>query len=100
MEVSGLQINNDTELQNVLYSDNAQYSGKVKKQMVKEYEIVDGFPILDEFDASGRFDSSELMRSYRNYSIDFRLPLKGINRSLISTTLLNVCNMFSTLYFI
>ena len=33
------------------------------------------------------------------YKIDFRLPLKGINRKLISPTQMNVCNMFSTLYF-
>jgi hypothetical protein len=48
--------------------------------MVKEFEIVDGFPILDEFDHNGRFDSSDLMKAYKNYTIDFRLPLKGINR--------------------
>jgi hypothetical protein len=67
--------------------------------MVKEFEIVDGFPILDEFDHTGRFDTSEMLKAYKNYTIDFRLPLKGISRKLISTTLLNVCNMFSTLYF-
>lgn len=67
--------------------------------MVKEFEIVDGFPILDEFDHTERFDTSELMKKYKDYTIDFRIPLKGISRRLISTTLLNVCNMFSTLYF-
>lgn len=67
--------------------------------MVKEYEIVDGFPILDEFDHNQRFDASELMKAYKDYKIDFRLPLKGISRRLVSTTLMNVCNMFSTLYF-
>ena len=67
--------------------------------MIKEFEIVDGFPILDEFDHNGRFDTTELKKAYRNYTIDYRLPLKGISRRLISTTLLNVCNMFSTLYF-
>lgn len=67
--------------------------------MVKEFEIVDGFPILDEFDHNERFDTSDLMKKYKDYTIDFRIPLKGISRRLISTTLLNVCNMFSTLYF-
>lgn len=33
------------------------------------------------------------------YKIDFRMPLKGISKHLISPTQLNVCNMFSTLYF-
>ena len=46
-----MQINNDTELQNVINSaNNGQYRTKIKKQMVKEYEIVDGFPILDEYE--------------------------------------------------
>lgn len=67
--------------------------------MVKEFEIVDGFPILDEFDHKERFDNSEMMKAYKNYKIEFRIPLKGISPSLISPTLLNVCNMFSTLYF-
>ena len=67
--------------------------------MVKEFEIVDGFPLLDEFEHGG-FDTSDILKEYKRYKIDFRVPLKGINRNLISTTLLNVCNMFSTLYFI
>jgi len=62
---------------------------------VKEFEIVDGFPILDEWEHTGGSQSGE-----KKYQIDFRVPLKGINRKLISTTLLNVCNMFSTLYFL
>jgi len=100
MEVSGIQINNDSELQNVVNSENVQqYKYKFKKQMVKEYEVVDGFPILDEFDHSQRFDTSEMLKAYRDYKIEFRLPLKGISRRLLSTTLMNVCNMFSTLYF-
>ena len=67
--------------------------------MVKEFEIVDGFPNLDEFEHGG-LDTSEIVKKYKQYQIDFRVPLKGINRNLISTSLLNVCNMFSTLYFI
>ena len=66
--------------------------------MVKEFEIVDGFPILDEFEHIGH-DTSTQLKQYKTYKIDFRLPLKGISRRLISTSLLNVCNMFSTLYF-
>jgi hypothetical protein len=99
VEVSGIQINNDTELQNIVNSENIQYKSKIRKQMVKEFEIVDGFPILDEFNHSEGFDNGDLLKAYKNYTIDFRLPLKGISRKLISTTLLNVCNMFSTLYF-
>jgi hypothetical protein len=68
--------------------------------MVKEYEIVDGFPVLDEFEHidmdKGGEDSHENIKPYK---IDFRLPLKGISNKLISTSLLNVCNMFSTIYF-
>ena len=98
--MSGVQINNDTELQNVVNSENhGRYKNKIKKQMVKEFEIVDGFPILDEFEQGG-FDTSDMLKKYKQYKIDFRVPLKGINRSLISTSLLNVCNMFSTLYFV
>lgn len=100
VEVSGVQINNDTELQNIVNTENRQYRSKIKKQMVKEFEIVDGFPVLDEFDHNERFDTTDLMKAYKTYTIDFRLPLKGISRKLISTTLLNVCNMFSTLYFL
>ena len=44
----------------------------------------------------GSEDSHQIIKPYK---IDFRLPLKGISNRLISTTLLNVCNMFSTLYF-
>lgn len=45
-----MQIKNDEELSNVINSsNNGQYKSKIKKQMVKEYEIVDGFPILDEY---------------------------------------------------
>lgn len=50
-EISGLQISNDSELQNIINSaNNGQYKSKIKKQIVKEYEIVDGYPILDEFE--------------------------------------------------
>jgi hypothetical protein len=67
---------------------------------VKEYEIVDGYPILDEFDHIGMDRGPEEMNmKIPPYKIDFRLPLKGISRNLISPTQLNVCNMFSTLYF-
>ena len=46
-----MQINNDSELQNIINSaNNGQYKSKIKKQIVKEYEIVDGYPILDEFE--------------------------------------------------
>lgn len=41
----------------------------------------------------------EMSTKVKPYHIDFRLPLKGINKHLISPTQLNVCNMFSTLYF-
>lgn len=68
--------------------------------MVKEYEIVDGCPILDEYEHIGMDRGPEEMNmKIPPYKIDFRLPLKGISRKLISPTQLNVCNMFSTLYF-
>lgn len=77
--------------------------------MVKEFEIVDGHPILDEyqhynFDCDD-FENSEVPITpqssvLKKYKIDFRLPLKGINSQLISPTQLNICNMFSTLYFL
>ena len=77
-----------------------QYRGKFKKQIVKEFEVVDGFPILDEYEHinldKGGEDSHARVQPYK---IDFRIPLKGISNKMISTTLLNVCNMFSTLYF-
>ena len=61
---------------------------------------MDGFPILDEYEHinldKGGEDSHARVQPYK---IDFRIPLKGISNKLISTTLLNVCNMFSTLYF-
>ena len=41
----------------------------------------------------------EMSMKVEPYRIDFRLPLKGIKKELISPTQLNVCNMFSTLYF-
>ena len=87
-----MQINNDSELQNLVNSAHTARH-KIKKQMVKEYQIVDGFPILDEYE---HLDSAP---SRSTYDVDFRMPLKGINKTLISTTLLNACNMFSTLYF-
>ena len=54
LEISGLQINNDSELQNIVASCASRtggnlYKSKIKKQMVKEFEIVDGHPILDEY---------------------------------------------------
>lgn len=50
-EISGLHISNDSELSNIINSaNNGQYKSKIKKQMVKEYEIVDGYPIMDEFE--------------------------------------------------
>lgn len=69
---------------------------------MKEYEIVDGYPILDEFEHVDmeRHGDLVLQNAKKPYKIDFRLPLKGISRNLISPTQLNVCNMFSTLYFI
>lgn len=46
-----MQITNDSELQNIINSaNNGQYRFKIKKQIVKEYEIVDGYPILDEYE--------------------------------------------------
>jgi len=65
--------------------------------MVKEFQIVDGFPVLEEFEGVGR-DTSALGKEMKQYVVDFRMPLKGISRHLISPSLLNVCNMFSTLY--
>ena len=54
MEISGIQINNDGELQNIINSaNNGQYRGKIKKQIVKEFEIVDGYPVLDEYEHTG-----------------------------------------------
>mmetsp|Transcript_15816 Transcript_15816/g.24345 ORF Transcript_15816/g.24345 Transcript_15816/m.24345 type:complete len:90 (-) Transcript_15816:59-328(-) len=64
--------------------------------MVKEFEIVDGFPVLDEFEHLEGASPPQV----KPYRIDFRLPLKGINRQLLSATQLNVCNMFSVFYFL
>ena len=68
---------------------------------MKEYEIVDGCPVMDEFEHIDMHRHSDLILSNakKPYLINFRLPLKGISRSLLSPTQLNVCNMFSTLYF-
>ena len=57
--------------------------------------------MLDEFEHidMDRHGDLILANAKKQYKIDFRLPLKGISRSLISPTQLNVCNMFSTLYF-
>lgn len=66
---------------------------RIKKQLIREFEIVDGFPVLDEYE---HIDDSPSIQPYR---IDFRLPLKGINPKMLSPTLLNVCNMFSNFYF-
>jgi hypothetical protein len=96
-----VQINNDSELQNIINSGTGgQYRSKVQKQMVKEFEIVDGFPILDEFEHLEGSEESGLPRKSQAYLVDFRLPLKGISRQLISPSQMNVCNMFSTLYFL
>ena len=78
-----MQIHNDTELQTLINSaNNGKYRSKIKKQMVKEYEIVDGFPILDEFEHTGmdrmHTDASSINK-IEPYRIEFRLPLKGIN---------------------
>ena len=76
---------------------------------MKEFEVVDGYPILDEFEpltmdhpANNSEQAMQLINSDKKkaYSIEFRLPLRGISEKLISPTLLNVCNMFSTLYFL
>ena len=60
---------------------------------------MDGYPILDEFEHIEMERGGEQMLRFANkpYKIDFRLPLKGIGR--LSPTQLNVCNMFSTMYF-
>ena len=89
-----MPINNDAELQNIISMANAgRNRDKIKKQLVKEFEVVDGYPVLDEF-AHG----NEVQKP-SPYRIDFRLPLRGISPQLLSPTKLNVCNMFSTLYF-
>ena len=71
--------------------------------MVKEYEIVDGYPILDEYEHTGMDRAEDNKGSQLNrihpYKIDFRIPLKGLAGNMLSPTQLNVCNMFSTLYF-
>jgi len=46
-----------------------------------------------------RHGDKVLQNAKKPYHIDFRMPLKGISRNLISPTQMNVCNMFSTLYF-
>lgn len=58
--------------------------------------------MLDEFEHGDMERGGEDSIPKRNqpYTIDFRLPLKGISRTLISPSQLNVCNMFSTLYFL
>jgi hypothetical protein len=54
MEISGIQINNDGELQSIINSaNNGQYRNKIKKQIVKEFEIIDGYPVLDEYEHTG-----------------------------------------------
>ena len=67
---------------------NGQYKSKIKKQIVKEYEIVDGYPILDEYEHidMDRFGEQVLANAKKPYRIDFRLPLKGLSRNLISPT--------------
>ena len=68
--------------------------------MVKEFEVVDGFPILDEYQhINMERGGEEMSTKIEPYKIYFRLPLKGISPYLISTTQLNICNMFTTLYF-
>ena len=50
-EVSGMPINNDTELQQIIASSALKRNkANVKKQLIREYEIVDGFPVLDEYE--------------------------------------------------
>mmetsp|Transcript_8554 Transcript_8554/g.14430 ORF Transcript_8554/g.14430 Transcript_8554/m.14430 type:complete len:116 (+) Transcript_8554:679-1026(+) len=98
-----MQITSDSELQNIINSANqAQFRHKVKRQMVKEYEVVDGFPVLDEYEHLDmeRGGEHNVPRRTQPYSVDFRLPLKGLSRQLISPTQINVCNMFSTFYFL
>lgn len=84
-----MQINNDSELQNLINSaNNGQYRSKIKKQIVKEYEIVDGCPVLDEYEHlhDDMRGGEEMSLKIDPYKIDFRLPLKGINKKLISST--------------
>jgi|TARA_B110000285_G_C14970985_1_gene536540 hypothetical protein len=57
--------------------------------------------VLEDFEPNNEDmrGGEEMNLKKAEYKIDFRLPLKGINSKLISPTQLNVCNMFSTLYF-
>ena len=85
-----MQINNDSELQNVVNSaNNGQYRSKIKKQIVKEFEICDGYPVLDEYEHTGMERGGE--ESYNQnriqpYKIDFRVPLKGLHHKLLTPT--------------
>ena len=50
-EVSGMTINNDQELQQIIASLTAKHNkNRIKKQLIREFEIVDGFPVLDEYE--------------------------------------------------
>ena len=50
-EVSGMTINNDQELQQIIASSTAKHNkNRIKKQLIREFEIVDGFPVLDEYE--------------------------------------------------
>ena len=61
---------------------------------------MDGCPVLDEYEHSGMDRAGEeISLKPKPYKIDFRLSLKGISKQLLSATQLNICNMFSTLYF-
>ena len=69
--------------------------------MVKEFEVCDGYPVLDEYEHTGmdRGGEQDISQRPKPVKIDFRIPIKGLSQNLISPTQLNVCNMFSTLYF-
>jgi hypothetical protein len=94
-------ITSDAELQSLI-NQSSKTQSRQRKQMVKEFEIVDGFPVLDEWEHLELSNQKEtsLPRTNKPYSVDFRMPLKGLSRQLLSPTQLNVCNMFSTLYFL
>ena len=46
-----MTINNDQELQQIIASSTAKHNkNRIKKQLIREFEIVDGFPVLDEYE--------------------------------------------------
>ena len=49
-EISGISIGNDAELQTIIsMASKGQYRDKIRKQMIKEFQVVDGYPVLDEY---------------------------------------------------